>query len=226
MEKNTKEIKNNLEADSKKEDMNKDSEVNKASPRLPKGFFWLIAGLILLVSGGLVYKNINQLNAPKTKTVMVTKQIVVKRSKDLGLIYRALTGKAIDVNTGKIVTAARLFSLNDKNIYLELDLNTPPKGTVIDYIRYKNGKYVDHGEVTITTGTTKNLLFNWSISNLLANLTEGKWKVATYTNGVLAKRVLYEVKNNRVSRVYEDSSISSNDSDYSLSKSFALSTNH
>ena len=99
--------------------------------------------LIAIVASLIVYK---QMRKPQVKTITVKKQVIVRRSKDLGLITRGLTGKAVDVNTGKIVKAARIFSLDDKTVYLQLDLQNAPKGTVIDYIRYKNGKYVDHGE--------------------------------------------------------------------------------
>ena len=180
--------------------------------------------LIAIVASLIVYK---QMRKPQVKTITVKKQVIVRRSKDLGLITRGLTGKAVDVNTGKIVKAARIFSLDDKTVYLQLDLQNAPKGTVIDYIRYKNGKYVDHGELSIAKNDIKNVLFNWTISNLLANLTEGKWKVATYSNGILAKRILYEISKNKISYVYPEDTIEPNDPDYNLHSSLiAASKNH
>jgi hypothetical protein len=172
--------------------------------------------LFVIVAGLVIYQQTAKLRS-QTKTVIIKKQVLIRRSHDLGFIYRGLTGKAIDVNTGKIVLAARIFSVNDATVYLELDLQTPPKGTLVDYIRYKDGRYVDHGEVIVATSNTKNMLFNWTINKLLAGITNGSWKVATYTNGILAKRILYEVKNNKVSYVYPDKRILSTDPDYSLS---------
>ena len=192
--------------------------------KFSKKFAIALVLIIIVVLGLVVYK---QTHKPQVKTITAKKQVVVRRSKDLGLITRGLTGKAVDVNTGKIVKAARIFSLDDKAVYLQLDLQSAPKGTVIDYIRYKNGRYVDHGELTIAKNDIKNVLFNWTISNLLANLTEGKWKVATYSNGILAKRILYEISKNKISYVYPEDTIEPNDPDYNLHSSLiAASKNH
>ncbi len=187
-----------------------------------KGNIAIIALLILaaVVVGLVVYQQFLKPKA-RVKTVIMNKQVLVKRSKSPGIIQRGLTGKAIDVNTGKIVTAARVFSGDDKTVYLELDLQSPPKGTVIDYIRYKDGKYVDHGEVTLEKTDTQNVLFNWTINKLLASAREGNWKVATYTNGILEKRIAYSIEKSKVTSVYPEETISANDSDYRLSKVLA-----
>lgn len=183
-------------------------------------FFILLSALL---GGLLLFKQVGT-TKPKVRNITINKQVLQKRSKDLGYISRGLTGKAIDVNTGKVVKAARIFSSDDKTVYLELDFNTVPKGTIIDYIRYKNGRYVDHGEVTLIKANTKNILFNWVINNLLSNVRDGKWRIATYTNGILAKRITYEVTNNKVSYVYPDEPVNPTDSDYLLS--VALTQNH
>ena len=210
-------IENNNQIQTVNKDSNSNGEKILAGGTHTKKFSKkIIIALILLafiVIGLVVYK---QVNKPQVKTITVKKQVVVRRSKDLGLITRGLTGKAVDVNTGKIVKAARIFSLDDKAVYLQLDLQSAPKGTVLDYIRYKNGRYVDHGELTIAKNNIENVLFNWTISNLLVNLTQGKWKVATYSNGILAKRILYEISGNKVSYVYPEDPIGPNDPDYNL----------
>ncbi len=177
----------------------------------------LIIALLIVVLGLLAIKVYNpQPKQPTTIKKTVMRQAIVKRSKDKGIINRGLTGKAIDVNTGKVVKAARIFSSDDKTVYLELDFNSAPKGTVIDYIRYKKGRYVDHGEITIAKDNTQNTLFNWTINNLLANIRDGQWRIATYANGILAKRIVYEIKKSKVSYVYPDQPISQTDPDYKL----------
>lgn len=183
--------------------------------------------LLLLSIVGLIFAG-RYLLAPKTPKVVqktIMKQVLVKRSKDLGLIDKSLTGKAIDVNTGRIVKTARVFTIDDRTVYLELDLLNAPKNTVIDYVRYKNGRYVDHGEVNLSKPDTKLVLFNWSISRLSTGIREGKWKVATYANGILAKRVLYEVNNNKISQYYEQP-INSSDPDYRLNHVLSLGLSH
>ncbi len=181
-----------------------------------KRFIILFILLVLLLGGLLAYKQFHP-GKPQVRTITVNKQVLQKRSMDLGIIQRGLTGKAIDVNTGKIIKAARVFSPNDTTVYLELDFYSAPKGTVIDYIRYKNGRYVDHGEVTLIKANTKNILFNWIINNLLSNSHDGNWRVATYTNGVLSKRISYVVTKNQVSYVYPETPVRSTDTDYLLS---------
>lgn len=187
-------------------------------------FIILFVLLLLVIAAGIAFKTYQHFTAQKQTVTKKTilKQVLVKRSKDLGFISRALTGKAIDVNTGKIIQAARVFSPSDTTVYLQLDLNKPPKGTVIDYIRYKNNRYVDHGEVQLAKEGTKNILFNWTITRLLASSRDGEWKVATYTNGILAKRVNYEIRSNRVAYVDPEEIIARNDPDYHLNTALTL----
>ena len=184
----------------------------------PRSFFLLLGSLVVILVGGIAIKLLQFQKKPTVKQITVNKQVIQRRSADLGLINLALTGKAIDVNTGKIVQAARVFNVGDKTVYLELDVTNPPVGTLIDYIRYKEGKYVDHGEITITSSTTNNVLFNWTINKLLAASRNGKWKIATYANGVLAERINYEITNNKVSYLVTDEPSSRTDPEYYLSQ--------
>lgn len=222
----------NISHETKKpESLTEDSSYKKhSSPQTTKQLFQgkfiavFVFGLLMIILIGLVLLKTQETQKQQTtvKKITINQQILQKRSKDLGFIQRGLTGKAVDVNTGKVVKAARIFSLDDKVVYLELDLNTAPKGTVIDYLRYKDGRYVDHGEVTLEKADIKNMLFNWTINALLAHVRDGKWKIATYTNGILAKRIAYEVQNNKVGYVYPDEKISPSDPDYQLTHVLVL----
>lgn len=211
----TREDQKSKELDSRSRSQKEDSSVGLTppSPLFQHKFLLLFLLLAAIALGVMIYK---QLAKPKVKTIMVNKQVLQKRSKDLGFITRGLTGKAVDVNTGKIVKAARIFSSNDKTVYLEIDLNLAPQGTVIDYIRYKNGRYVDHGEITLSKSNIQNVLFNWIINNLLSNARSGKWRAATYANGILSKRIDYEITGNKVSYIYPEEPIRTTDPDYRL----------
>ncbi len=180
---------------------------------MAKRFMVVFTTLFIILVGLVVFEQ-TSLQKQTVKTKIIKKQVLVRRSKEPGFIYRGLTGKAIDVNTGKIVIAARVFSLSDSTVYLELDLQRPPVGTLVDYIRYKNGRYVDHGEIAVPTTDTKNLLFKWSINKLLVNVANGNWKIATYTNGILEKRIVYTVANNKLSSVNTAESVLPTDVDY------------
>lgn len=185
--------------------------------------FGIVFILLVIVTFGLIgYRTYQQNKAQKQiakKTVV--KQVLVRRSKIPNIITRVTTAKAIDVKTGKVITAARIFSFSDKTIYLALDLNNAKSGTHIDYIRYLNGRYVDHGNIKIVKDLTNNINFSWTNTRSLGSVTDGKWKIATYTNGILEKRVNYLVQKNQVSYVYPDESISLSDADYQLNKTIA-----
>lgn len=187
-----------------------------ASKKFRLGKSTIIIIILVAVIAGLVGLKTYQQLKPVVKQVTVNRQVLQKRSKSLGYVNRALTGKAIDIATGKVVQAARIFTPDDKKIYLEVDLNQAQKGTIIDCLRYKNGKYVDLTEVTLQNGDIKNILFNWIITKLLSANRDGSWRVNVYAKGILEKRILYEIKDNKVSYVYPDQPVSTNDSDYRL----------
>ena len=163
----------------------------------------IIVILLVAVVGGLLgYKTYQQLKSAKqSEQKTVVKQVIVRRSKIPNTIIAATTAKTIDVKTGKVITAARVFTLDDKTVYLGLDLDSAKSGTNIDYNRYLNGRYVDHGNSKLTKGQVDNISFSWTNSRSLGSLIEGKWKVATYTNGILEKRVSYVVEKNKISQV-------------------------
>lgn len=161
--------------------------------------------IVLLLAGvGLIGYKTYQETQNKLAKKTVVKQVIVRRSKIPNIIVKATTAKAIDVKTGKVITASRVFSLADKTVYLALDLDSPKIGTSIDYIRYLNGRYVDHGNVKIARAGTKNLNFNWTNTKPLGSVGDGKWKIATYSNGILEKRVTYTVTKGQVRDVHEE----------------------
>lgn len=191
---------------------------------LPGKFAVILGVLILLVASLIFYQQMSKL---KTHTITVKTQLLVRRSINLNEIKRGLTGKAIDVSTGKVVKAARIFSSHDdKTVYMELDLQNNKKGLIIDYIRYKGGRFVDHGEIILGKDNIQTVLFNWTINNVLFKLTEGQWKVATYTNGVLANRILYSVTSTGKVGYVNSQVITPNDPDYHLSSALIASGKH
>lgn len=181
----------------------------------------IIILLVAIVAALLIYKTYQQFKANQSEKKTVVKQVIVRRSKIPNVIVTATTAKAIDVKTGKVITAARLFTLDDKIVYLALDLDSAKSGTNIDYIRYLNGRYVDHGNAKLTKDLTDNINFSWTNNRALGSVLEGKWKIATYTNGILEKRVNYVVQKNQVTQVQiEDPSLA--DSDYTLTNVLGL----
>lgn len=187
------------------------------------GRFTLAFAFLLLVLGSLVVYQKFYKPFPRVKTITINKQVLQRRSIALAYIQRTLTGNAVDVATGKIVKAARVFNNSiDKIVYLELDLFSAPKGTVIDYIQYKEGRYIAHGEVNISKPNIKNLLFSWNINSILPKLTAGRWTVATYADGLLSKRVSYTIQNGSVTYVYPQEPIFRNDPSYLIKNALSL----
>ncbi len=179
----------------------------------------LIFGIfIALLIGAVIFFTYR--NSHPSKKVTLMKESLVRRSKVPNVIIKATTAKAVDVSTGKVVRAARIFSsVNDKTIYLGLDLHAPKIGTRIDYVRYLNDRYVDHGSIEVTKNGTGYLIFSWTtINGYLGVRPDGKYKVSTYTDGILEKRVLYTVTHEKISSVEEDNQVSINDSDFLLAK--------
>lgn len=183
----------------------------------------IIILLVTLVGGLVAYKTSlllrNKTSQAEKKTVV--KQVIVRRSKIPNTIVQATTAKAIDIKTGKVITAARVFSLDDKTVFLALDLDKPKSGTNIDYIRYLNGRYVDHGNSKLNKSLVENISFSWTNSRSLGSVIEGKWKVATYTNGILEKRVSYVVQKDKISQVEVEEPVLA-DADYRLNDALAL----
>ncbi len=185
------------------------SQLEKKSPffrrlksALQNKFYLIFLAVLIITSAALVLRTYQQQIQQKTTRATTTStnpQKLVRRSKIPNIITKATTAKTIDVKTGKVVLAARIFSVDDRTIYLSLDLNKPDLNTRIDYIRYLNGRYIDHGSVKITKPSTQNLAFEWTINKPSGSRPEGKYKIATYTNGILEKRVNYTVTKNKIS---------------------------
>lgn len=174
---------------------------------MKKGFAPILMILLLLVlaTGGFVaYRGYGQWQQQQNKKKPVVKQMLIRRSRNPNVITQATTAKAIDINTGKVITAARVFSTNDKTVYLSLDLDNPKIGTRIDYIRYLFGRYVDHGSVKVDKLQTSNLAFSWVVTRPLGSRPDGQYSVATYSNGILEKRVTYVIEKSKLSFVKVD----------------------
>jgi len=182
----------------------------------------IIILLVTIVAGLLGFKTYQQFkSSQQTEKQTVVKQVIVRRSKIPNVIVNATTAKAIDVKTGKVITAVRVFTLDDKTVYLGLDLDSAKSGTNIDYIRYLNGRYVDHGSSKLSQDLVANISFAWTNNRSLGSVIEGKWKIVTYTNGILEKRVNYLVQKDKVAKVQVEEPLAT-DSDYKLSNALSL----
>ncbi len=159
----------------------------------------LIIALIALVGLGGFFVFQTFLNKPaatpvplKQKTQPKKTVMVKTRSKTPGIIKQVATAKAIDVKTSLPIQPTNKFTTKDKYVYLSLVLNNPTAGTRIDYVRYINGRYLDHKSVKLASPGMKALAFDWA-AKTTANRPVGVYRVRTYTNGILEKRANYTV---------------------------------
>lgn len=156
----------------------------------------LVLLLIVAALGIVAFVGFRQLTNKPTSSV--TKQEVKPtqkpRSQAPGIIIKATTTKAIDPKTGEATAPNKYFAPLDKALFLVSNLNNSPSGTRIEYVRYLNGKYLDHGSVKLVKPDLKNVGFNFSPKKTGAKHKKGIYRVRLYTNGILEKKVNYIVR--------------------------------
>lgn len=118
---------------------------------------------------------------------------VVARSKPPGIIVAAYLAKSIDPATGKAKELTDVFSPEDNDLYLVVTFHTPVPGTRVEYVRYRNSKYLDHGSIELKSAQSKHGTINWSSHPPLGNRPKGMYLIKIYTNGHLEKTATYTV---------------------------------
>lgn len=155
------------------------------------GFVPVAVILVILIIAGFVFYAFHSRYVSKNAASPVYQ--VVKRSKELGYISTVTTSKGVDQKTNKPINPTANFTPTDNPIYLVADVNNPPVGSRIDYIRYLNGRYVDHRSVEINQAGTKAVVFDWTTTVIGVKRPMGAYRVKLYANGILEKRVNYNV---------------------------------
>ncbi len=172
-----------------------------------KGFAPLIiilAILALVGVGFLGYKTygspanlINSVNPaknqPNKSSVKLVKINVAPRSKAPGLINAAITAHGFNPKTGAAVKPTKYFSPKDKQVYLLMNVNKPKVGSHIEYVRYLQGKYLDHRSIKISQANWKYAYFGWNAKPGKEHK-KGVYRLRIYTNGVLEKKINYLVR--------------------------------
>ena len=75
-----------------------------------------------------------------------------------------------------------------------MNVNKPKKGTNFEYVRYFDGKYVDHKSLTTLSTNTDYVSFKWTLVNAKSMRLPGDYKVKLYTNGKFEKELSYQVR--------------------------------
>lgn len=132
--------------------------------------------------------------APKSTSSTVKKVTIPPRSIAPGVILAALTAHGYNPKTGSAIKPDKYFSPKDKQIYLLMNVNKPKIGTRIEYVRYLQGKYLDHRSIKIAQSNWKYAYFGWT-NKPGKDHKKGIYRVRVYSNGVLEKKINYLIRN-------------------------------
>ena len=182
-----------------------ESKISNAQPR-SKMLLQLVAILLLLVVFGSVgflafrKKPAAVQSLPKTRVTRqkpkfsfpVSPAPLAKRSKAPGLVLGATTATGFNTTTGQPINAKKEFLSTDKSIVLLMSMKNPPVGTRIEYVRYLNGKYLDHNSLQVARPGWLYSYFTWLTKANKSHLA-GLYQIRVYTNGILEKNFNYLV---------------------------------
>lgn len=166
-----------------------------------KGFASLIivVVVVLAIAGFLAYqrrgKTASVKNTSPTSQVrsFFSNLLGQKPSQPTGMILGATTTKSVDPKTGKGGVEVTTFSNKDPIVYVVLQVNKPKKDTKFEYVRYFNGKYVDHKSLGTTKDGVDYVSFSWRLKDSKSKHLAGDYKVKLYTNGNFEKELSYQV---------------------------------
>lgn len=168
-----------------------------------KGFASIIVVVVvvLAIAGLLAYQKIGKNTSTKNASLanqaksLFSNLLGQKPSqpKPTGMILGATTTKSVDPKTGKGEVEVATFSTKDPIVYVVLQVNKPKKDTKFEYVRYFNGKYVDHKSLGTTKDGVDYVSFSWRLKDSKSKHLAGDYKVKLYTNGNFEKELSYQV---------------------------------
>lgn len=156
-----------------------------------KGFTPLLIVIIIVLIGAAGFLGY-QVTRPKTSTKS-SQKVIPPRSKAPGVISAAITAHGYNPKTGSVIKPDKYFSPKDRQLYLALNINKPKVGTHIEYVRYLQGKYLDHRSIKVTQPNWKYAYFGWT-NKPGKQHKKGIYRVRVYSNGILEKKVNYIVR--------------------------------
>lgn len=171
-----------------------------------KGFVLpIIIVAVLLLSSMFIYRkyfkmpspaiNTATADTPKPKTGFFPNLFGQKPtpSQPVSMILDVRTTKTLDPKSGAGGVAATTFSAKEPVIYVALHVNKPIKGTKFEYVRYFNGKYIDHKSLTTTIDKVDYVSFSWKLAAVNSKHLDGNYTVKLYVNGNFEKELNYQV---------------------------------
>lgn len=110
------------------------------------------------------------------------------------IIGPIVMAKSINEKTGDPIDITSEFAENDKDIILVVALSGCKIGTRIEYVRYLNNKFLDHGSIKLRKAQSETVSFIWSLRKKNSSHLKGNYRIKTYLNGKFGKDIFYTVK--------------------------------
>ena len=117
---------------------------------------------------------------------------VMSRTKKPGIVKDVVMTTDVNPNNGKPFNNKAVFSKSN-TVYADIRLNNASKGMHIEYVRYYNGKYLDHGSIQLSQNNSDYANFNWQRTNKKATDAKGTYLLKIYANGRLETTTHYSI---------------------------------
>ena len=153
--------------------------------RSPRGFAHVALLVVLIVAlagvGFLVYRHNHSATSSTAKS----------SAKNSAIITDLQFSKAVD-GKGAPLSSTTQFSTTDPTIYAVVTLKNPAKNTRLEFVRYRNDKFVGNGSLKVAKDGAGYAGFMWNAKTSKAH-PRGTYKVKVYTNGRFERSATYTV---------------------------------
>ena len=158
-----------------------------------RGFAHIVIVLVLVAviagAGFLVFQRTQDAKrANSTSNLPGT----AKTTKAASVVKSVEFSTAVD-NVGKAIAPSATFATSDGKINVVSSLQSPTKGTTIEFVRYRDNKFVDNGSLALSKDGAQYAGFDFTPKPGKKHPT-GIYKVKIYANGVYQAAGTYSVK--------------------------------
>jgi hypothetical protein len=151
-----------------------------------RGFTHIVLAIVLVAVlagvGFFVYHRNHPTNSSATSTTQIKKPSVIT---DLQF------SKTVDAK-GVAVSPMSKFSVSDPTIYAVLTLKNPAKDSRLEFVRYRDNKFVGNGSIKVTKEGVNYAGFKWTAKPGKSH-PSGTYKVKVYNNGRYERSATYTV---------------------------------
>jgi len=110
-----------------------------------------------------------------------------------GSVVSVVSAKSYDSHRNVASEVTSSFSPTDRQIVLGVTLQGYPAGSRCEFVRYLNGKYLDHGSVPVKKPTANTVFFTWTLTKPGVSHLPGPYRIKVFVNGRYARELTYFV---------------------------------